>query len=58
VFIKVLYVVLVLCTVALMGAVAAAYLKIRRHMRDSHTPQQDALEQVEQENQTGSHIGS
>jgi hypothetical protein len=35
VFIKVLYVVLVLCTIALVGAVGAAYLKIRKHMRES-----------------------
>jgi len=34
VLIKVFYVVLVLCTIALSGAVAAAYLKIRRHMRE------------------------
>jgi hypothetical protein len=35
VFIKVLYVVLVLCTIALVGAVGAAYLKIRKQMRES-----------------------
>jgi hypothetical protein len=33
VLIKILYVVLVLCTIALVGAVAAGYFKIRRHMR-------------------------
>jgi archaellum component FlaG (FlaF/FlaG flagellin family) len=41
VFIKVLFVVLVLCTIALVGAVAAAYLKIRKHMRDSDKRNED-----------------
>jgi phage shock protein PspC (stress-responsive transcriptional regulator) len=35
VFIKVLYVVFVLCTIALVGAVVAAYLKVRKHMHES-----------------------
>jgi hypothetical protein len=35
VFIKILYVVLVLCMVAVVGAVIAGYFRIRRHMSDS-----------------------
>lgn len=38
-FIKVLYVVLVLCMVAVAGAVIAAYLKIRKHMHESQDQQ-------------------
>jgi hypothetical protein len=34
--IKVLYLILVLCTFALLGVVAACFLWIRRHMRSSH----------------------
>ena len=41
-FIKVLYVVLVLCTIALVGAVGAAYLKIRKHMRESEKTTKNA----------------
>jgi hypothetical protein len=44
VFIKVLYVVLVLCTIALVGAVGAAYLKIRKHMRESEKATKNAAE--------------
>lgn len=43
-FIKVLYVVLVLCTIALVGAVGAAYLKIRKHMRESDKAPKNAAE--------------
>jgi len=35
VFIKILYVVLVLCVGAVVGAVIAGYLRIRRHMNGS-----------------------
>jgi len=38
VFIKVLYVVLVLCVGAVVGAVVAGYVRIRRHMNGSHSP--------------------
>jgi len=55
VFIKVLYVVLVLCMVALLGAVGAAYLKIRKQMRDSGKASKGA---VEDKNQTGMPSGS
>lgn len=40
--IKVLYVVLVLCTIALVGAVVAGYFKIRRHMRGAGKDAADA----------------
>ena len=40
--IKVLYVVLVLCTIALVGAVVAGYFKIRRHMRGAGKEATDA----------------
>jgi len=45
VFIKVLYVVLVLCMIAVVGAVGAAYFRIRKHMlRESQNPQKGSLE--------------
>jgi uncharacterized protein YneF (UPF0154 family) len=46
VFIKVLFVVLVLCTLALLGAVAAGYLRVRRQMRSSEKPQKDSLKKT------------
>jgi len=55
VFIKVLYVLLVLCTIALVGAVGAAYLKIRKQMRESDKPPKGA---AEDKNIPGSPSGS
>jgi hypothetical protein len=55
VFIKVLFVVLVLCMIALVGAVGAAYLKIRKQMRESEKGSQSA---VKDKNQTGMPSGS
>jgi len=49
VFIKVLYLVLVLCMVAVAGAVIAAYLKIRKHMHAS----QDQPKSTEDKNISG-----
>jgi len=51
VFIKVLYVVLVLCVAAVVGAVIAGYVRIRRHM-SSHqvqTPETEKPAEVEHE---------
>jgi hypothetical protein len=36
VLIKILYVVLVLCTVALLWAAAAVYVRVRRHLAAKH----------------------
>lgn len=50
-FIKVLYVVLVLCVGAVVGAVIAGYFRIRRHMNGDHahdSPEAPKIE-VEQE---------
>jgi len=44
VFIKILYLVLVLCMIALVGVVGAAYLKIRKHMRESQNPPKSGQE--------------
>jgi hypothetical protein len=52
----ILYVLLVLCTVALVGAVLAGYLKIRRHMRGSDKALRKALTEIEQE-KTGTRTG-
>lgn len=40
-FIKILYVVLVLCVGAVVGAVIAGYVRIRRHMSDHQTHQHE-----------------
>jgi hypothetical protein len=53
VLIKVLYVVLVLCTIALVGAVAAGYFKIRRHMRGAGKEVKNASSTNEGQNPTG-----
>jgi hypothetical protein len=52
VFIKILYAVLVLCMVAVGGAIVAGYFRIRRHMNGSGkaaTGHEAAAPQVEQE---------
>ena len=51
--IKVLYVVLVLCTIALVGAVVAGYFKIRRHMRGAGKEVNNASNRDKQQNPTG-----
>ncbi len=51
--IKVLYVVLVLCTIALVGAVVAGYFKIRRHMRGAGKEAKGASNTNELQNPTG-----
>jgi hypothetical protein len=53
VLIKVLYVVLVLCTIALVGAVVAGYFKIRRHMRGAGRDVKNASDTKEPQNLTG-----
>lgn len=48
-FIKVLYVVLVLCVGAVVGAVIAGYLRIRRHMNGKAAAPSPETQPVEQE---------
>ncbi|HWR16527.1 MAG TPA: hypothetical protein VN577_17010 [Terriglobales bacterium] len=57
-FIKALYVLLVLCLIALVGAVAAAYVKIRRHMKDSTKNPEGAVSQMHHETPPGTRTGS
>jgi len=52
----ILYVLLVLCTLALVGAVLAGYLKIRRHMQGSEKALRNALHEIEEE-KTGTRTG-
>jgi len=50
VFIKILYLLLVLCMGALIGAVIAGYLRIRRQMKQSSKPPKNTTEELEHEN--------
>jgi hypothetical protein len=49
VFIKILYVVLLLCMGAVVGAVIAGYVRIRRHMNGSGKPPTKDTPQIEQD---------
>jgi len=49
VFIKILYLVLVLCMGALVGAVIAAYFRIRRHMNRTSKPSETTAPGLEHE---------
>jgi hypothetical protein len=49
VFIKILYVVLVLCVGAVVGAVIAGYVRIRHHMSDHQTHRHEGPKPVEVE---------
>jgi len=51
VFIKILYVVLVLCVVAVVGAVVAGYLRIRRHMNASKAAPVETAQRAELEHE-------
>lgn len=48
-FIKILYVVLVLCMGAVVGAVIAGYVRIRRHMNSHQTHSHEGSKPVEVE---------
>ena len=47
-FIKILYVLLVLCMAALVGAVIAGYLRVRRQMKAEHKAPEGASDKVEE----------
>ena len=49
VWIKFLYLTLMLCTAALVWTVAACYLRVRRHMAASDEVLRQALEEIDQE---------
>jgi len=53
VLIKTLYLILVLSTLALLWAVGAIYLRVRRHLSKPRPGQTGMLEGVEQEHEAG-----